>query len=140
VTCGYRTLAAGCKWLAALTAGFAFGHERGRGRTSAPTGDAMSGLGANAPSTSAAPTHGFMPGTATSAPAAAASSLPMTKGGGFFAPSAVAGSRARAGAWAEALSGAGKQLSDEGFEDQSVMCFVAAGKLDAIAHGDTTDG
>jgi hypothetical protein len=135
-----QNLTAACRWLAALTVGFAFGCEQGRGRTSAPTGDAMSGMGANAPSTSAAPTHGFMPGTATSAPAAAASSLPMTKGGGFFAPSAVAGSRASAGAWAEALSGAGKQLSDEGFEDQSVMCFVAAGELDAIAHGDTTDG
>jgi hypothetical protein len=126
--------------LAALTMGFAFGHEQGRGRTSGPTGDAMSGPGANAPSTSGAPTHGFMPETATSVLAAVASSLPMTGAEGFYAPSAVAGSRASAGAWAEALSATGKQLSDEGFEEQSVMCFVAAGELDAIAHGDTDRG
>jgi hypothetical protein len=132
-----QNLTGACRWLAALTVGFAFGREQGRGRTSAPTGDAMSGLGANAPSTSGAPTHGYMPETATSAPAAAASSLPMTGAEGFYAPSAVAGSRASATAWAEALSAAGKQLSDEGFEDQAVMCFVAAGELDAIGHGDT---
>jgi hypothetical protein len=133
-----QNLTGACRWLAALTVGFAFGHEQGRGRTSAPTGGAMNGLGANAPSTSGAPTHGYMPGTATSAPAAVASSLPMTGTDGFHAPSAVAGSRASAGAWAEALSAAGVQINEEGFEEQAHYLLLAAGELDAIAHGDTT--
>lgn len=61
-------------------------------------------------------------------------SAPPMRGEGFHAPPAVSGSKASAIAWSEALSATGKQLSDEGFEDQAVMCFVAAGELDAIGH------
>lgn len=62
-----------------------------------------------------------------------ASAPPMS---GALTGPAVPGSRQSAEAWCCALSGAGKMLSDEGFEDQAVMCFVAAGELDAIAQGD----
>lgn len=65
-----------------------------------------------------------------------AASAPPMRGERFSAAACVAGTPASAGQWAIAISAAGKQLSDEGFEDQAVMCFVAAGELDAIAHGD----
>lgn len=61
----------------------------------------------------------------------------MTKERGWFAPCAVSGSRASAGEWAKALSAAGVQINTEGFEEQAHYLLLAAGELDAIAHGDT---
>lgn len=59
----------------------------------------------------------------------AVASTPPMHGGGFHSAPAVSGSRASAMAWAEAISMAGSQLCDEGFEDEALGCFRVAGDL-----------
>lgn len=64
---------------------------------------------------------------------APASAPPMR---GEPAAECVPGSRASAGQWAEAFSAAGVAINYEGFEEQAHYLLLAAGELDAIAHGD----